>query len=376
MMPYTAAYFTFFLIFWWYSQGYFLCLYFVGSRKKNPSVAAAPVKKKFAVIVPTFNEAALIRNKIENLKQLDYPDFQVYFSDASQDATSEIISEAITGQRNFALCKSLKGRSSQINQALSMVNCDYVVITDADAVFGPDTLSKFAEILADEKIGVAGGCVQPLTRYKKDILFWDSQNTMRLAESFSRHSPVASGACYAFRRKIAEKIPDDVWADDIYIPFIANTQGFECVYAADILVKEVRVPSRFSEFFKDKMRKSQDNMKELLRFLPQVSKMRGIWLMVYLTRFTQVLLSPLVVLGLIGLAFFQNPAVVLASAGITAVSGLIQRRFFKQLMPESSMRKLPDMIKIFFITQAVLSVALAQYIVTGGKVRYERVAKI
>ena len=80
----ATTYITLFILFWWCFQGYFLYLYFfrLPPGKKGKAIDASDWPK-FFIIVPTYDEEALIAKKIDNLRRLDYPNYEVCFVDAS-----------------------------------------------------------------------------------------------------------------------------------------------------------------------------------------------------------------------------------------------------------------------------------------------------
>ncbi|MFA6280983.1 MAG: glycosyltransferase [Candidatus Omnitrophota bacterium] len=368
-------------ILWWCAQGYFLYLFWRKTNlpKKNPvepcSNNGISSISSFSIIVPTYNEKHLINQKIANLKTLNYPDYHVYFSDASNDGTDEIISSAILGHSNYNLIRvAVPGRSSQINKALSLIKNGIVVITDVDAFFEQDLLQKLADIFLDKTIGVVGGYVSPDTKYKTDISFWKVQNTTRLVEGLCGHSPVVSGAGYAFRREIINEIPQDTWADDIYVPFTANLNGFCSIYSSEISIREVRAPEKFSDFFKIKVRKTHDNIKELLRSFPKIFAMRFEWFVIYITRFLQIIVSPFLILMLLTLVFFQNPAVIISSILLVFITGIVQKILSGKLVKEKISAW--ETVKIFMITEFVLLYAVLFYFFRKNRIPYTKMGTI
>jgi cellulose synthase/poly-beta-1,6-N-acetylglucosamine synthase-like glycosyltransferase len=377
----TLLYLSSVVILWWCIQGYFLYLFWrkTGLPEKkatenyNTNIVSDPIS--FSIIIPTYNEKDLINQKITNLKALIYPDYHVYFSDVSDDGTDVIISSAIAGYPNYSLIRIDKpGRSIQINKALSLINHGIVVVTDADALCEPDVLQKLADIFLDKTIGVVGGYVQPVTKYKTDISFWKVQNTARLTESACGLCPVVAGACYAFRREIVNEIPQDVWAEDIYIPFMAHLKGFYSIYSSEIPVKETRAPKGFDDFFKIKIRKAHDNIKELTRFLPEILTMPKEWLIVYITRFVQIMASPFLIILFLLSIFFQGQAVLIFSVSFLFLSGIIQKFLLNRISKEKL--SILETMKTFIITELVLLYAVLFFLFRKRKISYTKLGTI
>lgn len=368
----SILYLGLFFLVWWNYQGYFIYLYF--NRRKAKQYKTENSNSLFSIIIPTFNERELIAAKIENLKELTYKNYEVFFVDSSDDNTPELISQNINGFPNFKLMRSPeRNRSYQINQALAQARGDLILITDCDGLIAEDTLHKMLSEFDDIKTGVVGAYVIPRTKYKNDILFWNVQNKMRFMESMYGHTPVVVGICYAFRRKILDKLPEDVWADDIYIPFLANFKGFNTIYTPNIIAEEMRSPINLKDFLMHKVRKTEDNIRELLRFLPEIFHMKLHWLVIYLTRFTQILVLPIFIYPFLLLLMYQKPNILIAGAVLFIISGLLQFYIF----PKISFRKEPlsllEIIKVFFITDFILLTAVIKYLFFKKRIHYSKI---
>jgi cellulose synthase/poly-beta-1,6-N-acetylglucosamine synthase-like glycosyltransferase len=237
-----------------------------------------------------------------------------------------------------------------------------------------DTLQKLEMEFQDESVGVAGACVLPLTANKYETLFWEGQNELRFLESGYGFCPVVIGVCYAFRKKFLGRLPESVWADDIYVPFFFNTEGFRTVYCRDIVAYELRCPVKTGEFIRHKMRKAGDNIKELLRFSGQIKKMPSAWRVVYCTRLLQVIILPFVLLVLVLLFIFQ-PFIVKISTAIFAILSAFPQFY---ILKKQSNKKLKTSVfsatAMFLMTNAILFIADLKYLFLKGKFGYEKVA--
>ncbi len=327
-----AIFFIIFFLLWWCCQGYFLFLYFGVRKKPFENTASAAVRQgSFFIIVPSCNERALIEKKIENLKAIVYPSFEVCFVDASDDGTAEIIAREIGGWPCASLVRCAeRGRSFQLNEGLKRAKGDYVLITDVDARFDATATATIAASLAAPGVGVVGGYVRPLTEYRLDILFWRWHNTLKFFETIHGYSPIISGVCYAFKRELVAALPADTRADDIYVPLAAHLKGFACVYSSFVAVEELRGPQGAVSFARSKLRKSCDIIKEFLRFLPDVPAMEREWRIVYLTKIGQVVLSPfLTLLFLLLLTAVSRPALCVVAVALM-VSLAVQAALFKK----------------------------------------------
>lgn|GEM_PF-3613388 len=370
-----VIYYLCFFLLWWSFAGYILFLYLL-ERNKRSYIEREELNSipHFSIIVPIFNEKRLIEQKIKNLKDLSYKNYTVYFADASTDETKQIISENIGDLSNFHLIScAQKGRSFQLNEVLSLISPqDLVLITDVDALLEKDCLEKIARVfLSNERIGLVGGWTEPVSRYRNEIVFWHIQNTLRALESSVGHCSTVSGACYAFRREVVDRIPQSVWAEDIYLPFLINTKGYQCIYHPQIYIKEVRGPSKFKNFIKLKIRKGQDNIKELIRFFPHIHRMRFPWILIYLTRFLQIIIFPILVLPFLLLLFFQDIHTLVLSFILFLAGFLLQSVIFSKM--NSSRPKKGEKLRIFLLSSLILFLSVWGYLFKRTKIGYCRI---
>jgi hypothetical protein len=81
-------------------------------------------------------------------------------------------------------------------------------------------------------------------------------------------------------------------ADDIYIAFKANTEGYLTKYVASVKGFEIRTPSTFQDLFRHKFRKGNAFLIEIFRFFYRLPNMSGWWKTIFLTKFLQLAVMP------------------------------------------------------------------------------------
>lgn len=308
MLAITLLFFLMLVLIFWSYCGYLILLLILSARNqiKRTSVSLT-IKKttkqlKMAVIIPCYNEADYVRRKIDNLKKLTYDSdkLEVLFVDGcSTDATDEIIVAAIADLPNWHIVDSNRiGKINQINYALSILRKDIqiVVNTDMDAILSPDILIEINKAFqSDEKIAVVGANILPENSIPLEEKYWFAQSILRLLESNAYTASIVVAPCYAFRRSFIGQLPDDCVADDIYMAFKANTEGYltKCVETARGV--EVRTPNSFDAFVRHKYRKGNAYLVELLRFFNKMPQMASVWKIMYITKLVQLIITPWVV---------------------------------------------------------------------------------
>jgi cellulose synthase/poly-beta-1,6-N-acetylglucosamine synthase-like glycosyltransferase len=298
MLPTTLLFWiTFGLLFWAYC-GYIITLLILHHFFKRKQVPLPMMNgyPEMAVIIPFFNEASYIQQKVDNCKKLLYKGkLSVYFVDGmSTDASAEIVKRSIQGLEGFLYIESqCKGKIHQMNHLLKCLDrtTEIIVCSDADTAISADTLIKIAEAFAtDRQLGVVGAAVEPGKNLCLESQYWRDQNLIRFLESETGHTSMVCAPCYAFRAGLLSSFPCSCVADDVYITFYANGAGYKTQYLNTIKCIELRTPGSLRQFFIHKFRKGNAYLRELYRFMPKVAKMQGWWKIIFITRTIQLTL--------------------------------------------------------------------------------------
>ena len=301
MFTATSTYFFLLFILVWGYCGYLLVLLIFSAL--NPRNGKAPKETtgspSIAVIIPCYNEEALVQKKVENLRALDYEagKAEVYFVNGlSTDATGPRLRAFIEGTAGWHCIESGKaGKIHQLNHLLSTSrpSAEILVFTDMDAMLEPGALKGIAEEFAsNERIAVVGANISPDTTMSIEESLWQDQNLFRIMESSVYTSSIVVAPCYAVKASFFDQFPEDCVADDIYVAFKANSEGMRTAYVESIKGTEVRCPTSTAEFFRHKFRKGNAYLIELFRFLYRLPHMPGWWKIIYLTKLLQFAVIP------------------------------------------------------------------------------------
>lgn len=236
------------------------------------------------IFVPTFDEEAFIVQKLENLQRLAYPRHLLSITildGGSEDRTLDLATAAASAG---IVRTGLRGKAAQLNAGLARATADFILVTDADARFEPDALTRLvAAARADESVGVVGVPVSPLAgdAHPAEHLHWRLLNWMHRQEARRGCASIVTGPCYLLRRGIVSRIPDGVVADDVFVSCSAAVGGFRVGWV-DTPVTELRAPRTAREMLQYRRRRGAAYLREVMRFLPRAPRMtppaRGIFL--------------------------------------------------------------------------------------------------
>jgi glycosyltransferase involved in cell wall biosynthesis len=169
------------------------------------------------VVIPAFNEAGIIHEKLENTLSLDYPPDRVEVvvaSDGSADATNDLVERFGRGVRLLVLPRIGKNRA--LSEAAAVARGDVLVFTDADTKLTRETLLRVTAPFADPEVGGVAGERRHGDAFKSGRR-GAAQGKHMLRSLLSRAGSVTSaeGQIYAVRRElfrpVPENVPDDFW---------------------------------------------------------------------------------------------------------------------------------------------------------------------
>lgn len=126
--------------------------------KKHPVVINENYKPFVTIMIPAHDEETVISNTVENILNLDYPNFEVIvIDDRSSDNTASVIKDLDNKYENVkALIRekgAFPGKSAVLNDAFKIAKGDAVLVFDADATVEPDFLKKLIPHLEPADVG-------------------------------------------------------------------------------------------------------------------------------------------------------------------------------------------------------------------------------
>jgi cellulose synthase/poly-beta-1,6-N-acetylglucosamine synthase-like glycosyltransferase len=220
-------------------------------RTGTPSPSALP---DVSIIVPAYNEEKVLPPKIENLRDLDFPQerLQVIFvSDGSEDGTNQILQNIKEENYQCILLNERKGKANALNQAVARATNQILVFCDASTLFEPDAITKLVRHFSDPNVGAVCGAL----RYQANAdaqqtegAYWKYESALRMMEARMGAILNASGAIYALRRECFSAVPQSTILEDFVIPMRARRLGFSVLYDPEAVAIEFPASTVSGEF--------------------------------------------------------------------------------------------------------------------------------
>lgn len=284
--------------------GYPLWLWLRAHLRPWPAMRGA-IERRVSVIMVVRNEEKFVRQKLENLLQLDYPREQlqiVVVSDGSDDATEAILGKYDGETRlRTVLKKSPAGKAAGVNDALRIADGQIFVFTDARQKIEAQAVRRLVENFADPKVGAVSGELMlgdpALGETGQGMgLYWKLEKKIRELESASGSVVGATGALYAVRRELAVELPPDTILDDVYVPMHVAEQGFRVLF--DGRARAWDTPDLGADReFRRKVRTLTGNY-QLLQLAPWVLRRRNPLRFEFISHKLVRLMAPLFLVGI------------------------------------------------------------------------------
>ncbi|MGH7491968.1 MAG: glycosyltransferase family 2 protein [bacterium] len=247
------------LILWVYA-GYPLLLYFLNRMRPPRRVRAGEIEPVVTLMVSAYNEAAVIRKKIENSLALDYPrhllDLLVV-SDGSSDDTDQIVREYETQGVRLLRMHERGGKTTGLNAAVPRAYGEIIVFSDANAMYDRRVVRNLVRNFADPQVG----CVTGESRYnlegatdstQSENLYWRYELALKKMETNAGSLVGGDGAIYAVRKKLYRPmLPSDL--SDFVNPMQVTLQGYRNVYEPEAFSYENGADT-FAQEFRRKVR--------------------------------------------------------------------------------------------------------------------------
>lgn len=210
-------------------------------RRPAPDAAAseesedAPV---VTVLVVAHDEAARVAGRVENLLAQDYPQDRleiVLASDGSSDSTVEQARIYEPLGVTVTAFETWRGKPAVLNDLVPKARGAIVVLADARQRFEPGAVRALTRAFRDRRVGAVSGelcfLAGPDTAVGAGVgLYWRYEKLIRRGESRVDSTIGATGALYAIRRDLFERIPEDTILDDVLIPLRIQRRGYRVLF--------------------------------------------------------------------------------------------------------------------------------------------------
>lgn len=218
----TAAYVLFFLSVFIpvYTYGlYPLILLFF--RKKQYESNDVFLPEVSVLVVPNKDEN-LTNEKLESLRNLKYPNYEVLTCEKGICACFPVIEIDHTQ------------KTSELNALLKASRGDIILFTDHKTPIDSLAVGCLVRHFADNRVG----CVVGQLRSDSPSVFWKYENYIRWQEGKAGRVSGANSAIYAVRKEYVKSIPENIINVEFFVPTVVQQEGHDVLFDSDAVAYE------------------------------------------------------------------------------------------------------------------------------------------
>jgi cellulose synthase/poly-beta-1,6-N-acetylglucosamine synthase-like glycosyltransferase len=204
-----------------------------------------PYVPRVAVIIPAYNEADILAQKVENTRALMWAARGLTIhvvTDGSTDGSPELdLGSAVVHHRS-----ERRGKNAAVNRVAATIDAEIIVITDANTHLPPSTLYRLIQPLADPRVGCVSGAKRVLGG--GEGLYWRYESWLKTLESDVCSAMGAPGELLAIRADLFTPPPANAVVEDFELSMGVVARGYRLAYAPEALCFEAPSPSAAADF--------------------------------------------------------------------------------------------------------------------------------
>lgn len=235
-----------FIVFYTY-LGYGIVLYVVLTLKrlltgktKEPQLPTDNQLPEMTLMICAYNEEDIIREKMENIRALDYPKDKLcvmWVTDGSSDHSNELLAqyEDIT----LVYSPERKGKAAAMQHGLQHNKAPFVIFTDANTMLNSSSIREIARQFMKDNIGCVSGEKRVMARKAGEAaaegegLYWKYESTLKRWDSELYSAMGAAGELFAVRMSDYREAPSNALLDDFMMSMLIVADGHRIAYTSE-----------------------------------------------------------------------------------------------------------------------------------------------
>ena len=254
---------------------YFGVMKRIGSRRGYNLAIGSERQPTISIIIPTYNEATVIKEKLSNISLSDYPSDRIdviVVDSGSTDNTADLARDFFAQNRlrgQVVEEKERSGKSGALNIGLKHALGELVCISDAECKWDRQALGNAARYLSDPTVGSVSG-VHHIPSSNETMAgnvegsYRSIYRMLRITESKLHSTPVGEGEIQVFRRQDQTGFDPNVGGDDTCAALCMIEKGFRAISAEDVVFFDPAPPA-WGIRFTQKIRRGQHVLQAFLK---------------------------------------------------------------------------------------------------------------
>ncbi len=225
----------------------------------------AQIDPLVSVLVPAYNEGAVIQGSIRSLMTLDYPHYEVLVIDDGSSDDTYRKAVAFEGQHGGCEVRVIHqpnaGKAEALNTGIQAARGALVLCMDGDSALAPQTLRRAVRHFTDPNVAAVAGSVKVVNRSNtltalQALEYIEGLNMVRQAQAFFRTVNIIPGPIGVFRRDALLEIGGyeaDTFAEDCDTTLRLLIRGWQIKYEPESIAY-TEAPEKLLDLLKQRYR--------------------------------------------------------------------------------------------------------------------------
>lgn len=192
------------------------------------------------LMICAYNEAYIIKEKMENIRQLNYPKDKLcvmWVTDGSSDESNRLLSAY--PEVKLVYSPERKGKAAAMQHGLSEVHSEYVIFTDANTMLNADAIREIIRQFMKKNVSCVSGEKRVAARHEGqaaaegESLYWKYESTLKRWDSELYSAMGAAGELFAVRMSHYRPAPSNALLDDFMMSMLILKDGHRIAYTRD-----------------------------------------------------------------------------------------------------------------------------------------------
>ena len=285
------------------------------------------------LMICAYNEEDIIREKMENIRQIDYPADKfcvMWVTDGSNDGSNDLLKQY--PEVTLVYSPERKGKAMAMQHGLKVNKAEYVVFTDANTMLNANAIREIVRQFMKPNVSCVSGEKRVAARTNDQIaaegegLYWKYESTLKQWDSDLYSAMGAAGELFAVKMSDYREAPTNALLDDFMMSMLIVKDGHRIAYTSEAYAMEYGSANMYEES-KRKRRIAAGGLQSIwwLRSLMNPLKYPVVSFLFISHRVLRWSITPFTMLALIPL----NIALVALDAGVIyTVIGILQLIFY------------------------------------------------
>jgi len=206
-------------------------------------------------LVPAYNEASVIAEKINNFRSFDYPLDRIELligNDGSTDQTAEIVRQNSCKRVRILNSELRCGKAAVMNRLANEARYPFLIFSDANVMLASNAVRRMVDPLGNQHVGAVTGEVRLVGSGQEfrpgEELYYRLERRIQGAESRLGSVMGVDGGMYLIRRELFEPLPEDTILDDFLVSIRVMRSNHRIAYESAAQATECGTRSAKQEF--------------------------------------------------------------------------------------------------------------------------------